>query len=162
MEIHDRPKLLYPSMVIAAIAVTIFSLLGIATITGVLPSAHSEMRDASLAGTQADYGSMTQEKLAAVCPSCGIVESIRVVQVNREAGDIGVAAGSNGIGRGNGRSIAMLTGNEIEKNTWKRTSYRIRVRMADNSIRTLFQRQAPAFSSGDRVKIVGGSLVLQS
>ena len=29
-----RPKLLYPAMVVAAIAVTLFSLLGIATMTG--------------------------------------------------------------------------------------------------------------------------------
>ena len=35
------PKLLYPSLVIAAISVTLFSLLGIATLTGYLPIAHS-------------------------------------------------------------------------------------------------------------------------
>ncbi len=41
METLNRPKLLYASMVIAAVAVTVFSLLGIATLTGALPYAHS-------------------------------------------------------------------------------------------------------------------------
>ena len=36
---ENRPKFLYPSMVIAAITVTVFSLLGIATLTGTLPLA---------------------------------------------------------------------------------------------------------------------------
>ncbi len=35
------PKLLYPALVVAAISVTLFSLLGIATLTGHLPIAHS-------------------------------------------------------------------------------------------------------------------------
>ena len=35
------PRLLYPSLVIAAISVSLFSLLGIATLTGYLPVAHS-------------------------------------------------------------------------------------------------------------------------
>ena len=36
-----KPKLLYPSLVIAAVAVTLFSLLGIATMTGILPQAQA-------------------------------------------------------------------------------------------------------------------------
>lgn len=174
MEILDRPKLLYPSMVIAAIAVTIFSLLGIATLTGALPFAHSEMREATAAGTQAESDRMTSKKLAAACPGCGTVESVRAVQVKGEGSGVGIVAGGiagallgNGIGQGAGRSVATVAGaaggayagNEIEKNTKKRISYRIRVRMSDGSIRTLHQSEAPGVSAGDRVKIVDGTIV---
>jgi len=43
--VDQRPKLLYPSLVIAAISVTLFSLLGIATLTGMLPIAHSNPQE---------------------------------------------------------------------------------------------------------------------
>ena len=179
MEILDHPKLLYPSMVIAAIAVTVFSLLGIATLTGALPFAHSEMREATAAGTQAesDHHHMTPNKLAAACPSCGTVESVRAVQVKGEGSGLGIVAGGiagallgNGIGQGAGRSVATVAGaaggayagNEIEKNTKKHISYRIRVRMSDGSIRTLHQSEAPGVSAGDHVKIIDGAIVQQS
>lgn len=179
MENHSRPKLLYPSMVIAAIAVTVFSLLGIATLTGALPFAHSQTGDVTAVegktGTEADRSA--PEKLASNCSNCGVVESVRAVEVKGQGSGIGVVAGGitgallgNGIGQGNGRTAATVlgaaggayAGNEIEKNTKKHTSYRIRVRMTDDSIRTLYQREAPGVSAGDRVKIVDGTVVQQS
>ena len=177
MEINNRPKLLYPSMVIAAIAVTVFSLLGIATLTGALPFAHSEtkgaMNDAALE-TNANDDYVPTKKIAAGCATCGVVESVRAVEVKGQGSGIGAVAGGitgallgNGIGQGNGRTAVTLlgaaggayAGNEIEKNTHKHTSYRIRVRMGDNSIRTLYQHEAPGVSTGDRVKIVDGAVV---
>lgn len=44
-----RSQLLYPALVIAAISVTLFSLLGIAALTGVMPSAHSNPQAAAVA-----------------------------------------------------------------------------------------------------------------
>ena len=175
---HHRPKLLYPSMVIAAIAVTVFSLLGIATLTGALPFAHSETKGAmgettAAANADEDYVSPAK-KLAAACASCGVVESVRAIEVKGQGSGVGAVAGGltgallgNGIGQGNGRTAVTVlgaaggayAGNEIEKNTKKHTSYRIRVRMGDNSIRTLYQREAPGVSNGDRVKIVDGNVV---
>ena len=182
MEIIDRPKLLYPSMVIAAIAVTVFSLLGIATLTGALPSAHSATSsgygiDEKTEGAKAMDDKMSVIKAAAACASCGVVESVHAVQVKGQGSGLGIVAGGiagallgNGIGQGAGRSVATVAGaaggayagNEIEKNTKKHTSYRIRVRMSDGSIRTLHQREAPGVSTGERVKIVDGTIVQQS
>ena len=173
MEANNRPKLLYPSMVIAAIAVTVFSLLGIATLTGALPFAHSETKGA-MADTaieaSADGNSGPAQKLAMTCANCGVVESVSAIEVKGQGSGIGaVAGGITGalLGKGNGRTAVTVlgaaggayAGNEIEKNTHKHTSYRIRVRMSDNSIRTLYQREAPGVSSGDRVKIVDGTVV---
>ena len=67
MEVLTRPKLLYPSMVIAAIAVTVFSLLGIATLTGALPFAHSETRSSGAqdpAGFAAEDASESESPLS--------------------------------------------------------------------------------------------------
>ncbi len=179
METYSRPKLLYPSMVIAAVAVTLFSLLGIATLTGALPFAHSQTGTGYGIDEQASNQQDASDKvpaghLAATCSNCGVVESVRAVEVKGQGSGIGAVAGGltgallgNGIGQGNGRTAATVlgaaggayAGNEIEKNTKKHTSYQIRVRMQDGSIRTLHQHQAPGVGSGDRVKIENGALV---
>ena len=61
-----------------------------------------------------------------------------------------------------GAAGGAYAGNEIEKNTKKRTSYRVRVRMADDSIRTLYQRDIPGFAPGDKVEVVDGAVVARS
>lgn len=195
MEADNRPKLLYPSMVIAAITVTVFSLLGIASLTGMLPIAHSETVDtpypaaALTAGDTPPAESKTAAEprvaergsrkpvVAAACRNCGTVESVRLVEVKGEGTGLGAVAGGvagallgNGMGRGNGRTAMTViggaggayVGNEIEKNTRKSTSYRIRVRMEDGSVRTLYQREAPGVAAGDRVRIVDGVAVQRS
>ena len=181
MSAQPHPKLLYPSMVIAAIAVTVFSLLGIATLTGALPFAHSETNTAqplALEETQAEAAeTRAKAKLAAVCSNCGVVESVRAIESKGDGSGIGAVAGGvtgallgNQVGGGNGRTIATVAGaaggayagNEIEKSTKKRISYRIRVRMADDSLRTVYQRAVPGVAPGDRVKIIDGSVVERS
>ena len=163
METFNRPKLLNPSMVIAAVAVTVFSLLGIATLTGALPFAHSQTssgygidEESNRAQTPGDK--LSPGQLATACTNCGVVESVQAIEVKGQGSGIGAVAGGltgallgNGIGRGNGRTATTIlgaaggayAGNEIEKNTRKHTSYQIRVRMQDGTIRTLHQRQTP-------------------
>ena len=179
---ENRPKYLYPSMVIAAITVTVFSLLGIATLTGTLPLAHSEagtpvaMVD-GFASKAAPDNSKRGVAMVAACHSCGIVESVRMVEVKGQGSGVGAVAGGiagallgNGVGQGNGRTAMTLlgagggayAGNEIEKNTHKSASYRIKVRMADGSLRTLYQREQPSVADGDHVKIIDGRAVQQS
>ncbi len=180
---QTRPKLLYPSMVIAAITVTVFSLLGIATLTGTLPLAHSEagVPVAAVDGGPASKGRSGNGKrdvaMASACRSCGTVESVRVVDVKGQGSGVGAVAGGiagallgNGIGNGNGRTAMTVlgagggayAGNEIEKNTHKSSSYRIKVRMTNGSTRTLYQREQPSVADGDHVKIVDGRAVQQS
>ena len=120
---------------------------------------------------------LDSKKIAFDCASCGTVESVRAVEVKAEGSGVGAVAGGlagallgNGIGHGNGRAVATIlggaggayAGNEIEKNTKKHTSYRIRVQMANGSIRTIYQRDVPGVAAGDRVKIVDGALVTLS
>lgn len=67
--------LLYPMMVIAAIAVIVFSILGIASVTGWMPSALS----GSVSGARP---AVTFE-----CGECGIIESVR--ELERSAASTG-------------------------------------------------------------------------
>ena len=183
-----RPKLLYPVMVIAAIAVTLFSLLGIATMTGLLPQAHSAAdsagnnmanRQETLAMSAADVPAGRHAGAIAPppCSSCGTVESINLVESKGQGSGIGAVVGGvagallgNTMGQGNGRTAMTLVGagggayagNEIEKNTHKTSSYRIRVRLENGGLRTVYQRNPPAVAVGDRVKVVNGAVIQQS
>lgn len=177
-----RPRLLYPSMVIAAITVTVFSLLGIASMTGILPLAHSEGISVTAAGSRQEARSSPVAAAPghaadAACHTCGIVEAVAQVETKGQGSGVGAVAGGvagaligNSFGRGNGRTALTLiggaggayAGNEIEKNVRKSTSYRIRVRLESGGLRTLYQNTPPAVTPGDRVRIVDGGLVRQS
>jgi hypothetical protein len=76
------PGILYPLMLIAAIAVIVFSVAGIATMMGWMPSALSS--DADPARAQPVPASrLAQPRVvtaAADCRDCGVVESVRAVE----------------------------------------------------------------------------------
>ncbi|MBY0269274.1 MAG: glycine zipper 2TM domain-containing protein [Burkholderiales bacterium] len=176
------PALLYPTLLIAGIAVIIVSVLGIAAMTGVLPQAQSQSVDERAGGgkegkaaanaSAKSPGSKTAPT-AARCADCGVVESVRAVEVKGEASGLGVVAGGvlggvlgNQVGGGSGRTAMTVVGagagayagNEVEKNMKKKVSYQIRVRMDDHSYRSFHSAQ-PDVGVGQRVKVRDGRLV---
>ena len=165
-------------MNIAAIAVIIASLVAVAAVTGIIPSAYSQKQDA-VQSQDRDAGQrdIRQERAraaqAATCAQCGEVESIRAVEVKGQASGIGAVAGGvtgavvgSQFGHGGGRTAlgvlgaagGAYAGHEIEKNVRKSTSWRVTVRMDDGSVRTLSQSTQPLFAVGDKVKVVNGAL----
>ncbi len=159
------PRKLHPLVAGAAVAVMIFSALGIAAITGALPGALSQKG--------ADSAQAPVEPRAAACPSCGTIESIRAVELKGEATGLGAVAGGVtgavvghqlGDGRGQdamtvlGAAGGALAGHEIEKNVRKHVVYRVTVKMDDGSFRTVSQASAPAFAVGDKVRVERGAL----
>ncbi len=107
------------------------------------------------------------------CSNCGNVESVRTIKQRAEGSGLGAAGGAviggllgNQIGGGTGRTIATaagaiggaVVGNQVEGNMKASTSYEIRVRLDDGSLRTFRQSNPPAWRSGDRVRIVKGRL----
>jgi outer membrane lipoprotein SlyB len=191
------PALLYPTLLIAGIAVIIVSMLGIAAMTGVLPQAQSQAVDARVAGGNdgktAAKAKTTDSKVASVnasaktsntkiappavvaarCTDCGVVDSVRAVEVKGEGSGLGAVAGGvlggvlgNQVGGGRGRTAMTVVGagagayagHEVEKNMKKSVSYEIRVRMDDNSYRT-FHAAQPDVGVGQRVKVRDGQLV---
>lgn len=188
--VRRMPALLYPTLLIAGIAVIIASMLGIAAMTGVLPRAQSqsvaqsaneraagggEGRAAAKTATGKNAGNKTAAPAvaAARCTDCGVVDSVRAVEVKGEGSGLGVVAGGvlggvlgNQIGGGSGRTAMTVVGagagayagNEVEKNMKKRVNYEIRVRMDDNTYRS-FQSTQPDVGVGQRVKVRDGQLV---
>ncbi len=173
---NQPPRLLYPSLVIAAIAVTIFSLLGIAGITGHLPGALAQV--AATAQAPSAEGMAPGDKLAAAaCAECGVVESVHAIETKGSGSGVGAVLGGVGgavlgnmIGAGNGRTAMTLigggagayAGNEIEKNGKRHTVWQTRVRMDNGTVRTITTHYQPEFGAGSKVKVVDGQLVARS
>ena len=158
-----------PLMNIAAIAVIIASLAAVGAVTGIIPSAQG--RDAAQAAAKQEVYKSTQ--VAAACPQCGVIESIRAIEVKGQASGVGAVAGGvtgavvgSQFGHGAGRTAlgvlgaagGAYAGHEIEKNIKKSTSWRIGVRMEDGSLRTVSQPTQPAFAVGEKVKVINGAL----
>lgn len=174
---RSRPSAL---MNIAAIAVIIASLVAVAAVTGVIPSAYSQKQDAlqtqdknKEAGQPGVQSERARAAQMAACAQCGVVETIRAVEVKGQASGVGAVAGGvagavvgSQFGHGNGRTAlgvlgaagGAYAGHEIEKNVRKSTGWRVSVRMDDGSMRTLSQSAQPAFAVGDKVKVVNGAL----
>ncbi|HYC47278.1 MAG TPA: hypothetical protein VED01_17520 [Burkholderiales bacterium] len=74
----ERTGLLYPMMVIAAIAVIVFSILGIATVMGWLPS--GLIGRAQAAVTQSQEFDTAHSDVTFGCTECGVIESMRELE----------------------------------------------------------------------------------
>jgi outer membrane lipoprotein SlyB len=169
----------HPLILAAAASVISFSLLGVGTLSGLIPSAYSSNPDPVQKRRTADEslasGSDATRKTAArsACTNCGFVDAIRTVQVDGKASGLGAVAGGvtgavvgNQIGSGHGRDAMTLlggvggafAGNSIEKNITRHTVYRVTVRMDDGSFRTVSQAHEPAVGIGSKVRIINGSL----
>jgi len=188
------PTRLHPLLAIAALAVIVFSIVGVAAIFGKIPGAESRTGESlaqntipsagysnpSLPSTRAQTQPLAQAQAPLPapapmpCANCGVIESIRVANVQGQASGVGAVAGGvaggllgNQIGRGNGRTVATIAGaaggayagNAIEKNMKKHTVYRVKLRMEDGRLRTLSQREAPAYAVGDRVRVANGRII---
>lgn len=107
------------------------------------------------------------------CSDCGNVESIRTIRERAEGSGLGAAGGAvlggllgSQIGDGSGKKIATVAGavggavvgNQVEGNTRATTSYEIKVRLDDGTARTFRQDTPPQWRTGQRVKVVNGSL----
>jgi outer membrane lipoprotein SlyB len=206
----------HPLLLIAALAVVLFCLVGTAAILGWLPSsvggnAERQLSEAdrlALAATlpqdpapnyaaapvtpaPAPAQALAPAPVAAPvkeskptqvasaendrnwCSNCGNVESVRTITTRAEGSGLGAAGGAvvggllgNQIGGGSGRQLATVAGaiggavagNQIEGNMKATTSYEIRVRLDDGTLRTFRQNSQPQWRSGDRVRIVKGRL----
>jgi outer membrane lipoprotein SlyB len=188
----EQHKRMSPLAAGAAVSVIVFSMVGVAAMTGLLPSANSQKGSevpqvASAQPERKVERPVPVERSAQVerstraagqtCTGCGTVEAIRTVEVKGEASGLGAVAGGvtgaivgNQIGNGRGQTaMAVLgaaggayAGHEIEKNVKKRYSYRVTVRMDDGSYRTVSQASAPTVGVGSKVRVSDGVLVARS
>lgn len=182
---EKRNGILYPMMLIAAVAVIIFSVVGIATMTGLMPSARSGSDQAAAGATAAGARhssaavpaeKTTKPRLAAGanCADCGVVESIRAVESKGQGSGLGAVAGGvvggilgNQVGGGSGRTAMTVVGagagayagHEVEKNMNKSVRYQVRVRMNDGAVRTFYEATQPALAVGQKVRVTERGVV---
>lgn len=164
----------HPITIAAGVGVLLFSLLGAATLTGMLPSAFTRSADAVAQADPRTTGRTAPQRgpLQAPCANCGVIESISAVSVKGKTSGLGAVAGGvaggvlgHQIGRGDTRTLMTLggatggafAGDAIEGQMKKHSAWRVGVRLDDGSLRTLSQSAAPPFAVGDRVRIVNGS-----
>ncbi len=181
-------KPMHPLTVGAAIAIILFCAAGVAAIMGWIPTTIGKSgEDASPSQTvksppatpaaarpRAEPARPARTvTAAAVCPDCGIVESVREVQTQGNASGVGAVGGAvvggvvgNQVGGGRGRDAmtvlgavgGALAGNQIEKNMKSTKSYAITVRLEDGTTRVLHEASLPTWRPGDKVRIVDGRL----
>jgi outer membrane lipoprotein SlyB len=115
----------------------------------------------------------SKSQLSNLCKDCAWVSSVRSEERKGEASGLGVIGGAvvggllgNQVGDGDGKKIATVVGavggavagNEIEKRVKKTVSYEIVVRLDDGTTRAFTEENAPAWRSGDKVRIVNGRI----
>lgn len=182
--LEKRSGILYPMMLIAAVSVIIFSVVGIATMTGLIPNARSggdPAASAPASGSRqpadtASSAKSTRPRLAAGanCADCGVVESIRAVESKGQGSGLGAVAGGvvggilgNQVGGGSGRAAMTVVGagagayagHEVEKNMNKSVRYQVRVRMNDGAVRTFYEATQPALAVGQKVRVTERGVV---
>ncbi|MBI3776790.1 MAG: glycine zipper 2TM domain-containing protein [Gammaproteobacteria bacterium] len=174
----------HPLIIAAAVALILFSVVGIGVMTGLIPTANSKSNVAAKTATTAEPSAPVaasksetvtkKAELAPVCANCGVVQSVRVVEKASEASGLGAIAGGitgavvgHQVGEGQGKSLATVVaavggavaGNKIEQNMHKTRSINVNVRMEDGATRTVRLDNDPGLLVGDKVKIVDGALV---
>ncbi|WP_454675989.1 glycine zipper 2TM domain-containing protein [Achromobacter marplatensis] len=208
--IENPRRGLHPLVAAAAIAVIVMCAVGVAAVLGWLPSPSANPHaDAPVAGAGPESANLAPAPQAAVppapapaqtgrpasaaaprpaapapaqqaCQSCGVVESVRQVQVpvkdnsDHLVGTIGggVVGGvvGNQFGGGSGKTAltvlgavgGALAGREVERNIRQQqtvTHYELTVRMGDGSARQFRSAQPFAFASGDRVRVENNQLL---
>lgn len=110
---------------------------------------------------------------SATCAECGVIESVRAVEAKGQGSGLGAVGGAvvggllgNQVGAGRGKDVMTvvgavgggLAGNEVEKRVKASTHYEITVRLDDGSSRVISETAQPAWHTGDKVKIVNGTI----
>lgn len=151
---HNIPVKINPLVIVAVVSVIIFSLVGIAAMTGQMPVVNSDISVPAVRGEVSGIkpnitpiimekrASAQQMKRANPCVDCGVVDSIIVNDVNGDGGGAGT-----------------VSGREFEKNINKPAAYQVKVRMDDGTDRVISQHDQPVFDPGEKVKIINGIVV---
>ena len=163
-----------PLMWIASIAIVLFSGVGIAAFMGWLPTSYGEQNTEKIeiADKVAPHSNQPVPSKA-ICADCGVIESIQIINDEKEASGVGLVGGAvvggllgHQVGGGRGKDVATVVGalggafagNAIEKKTGSTRHYVITVRLDDGSSRAFNEADPPAWRPGDHVRVIDGSI----
>lgn len=140
------------------------------------PARPREPRRIAAGETKNEAAKPGDKPAARICPNCGVVESVNVVEVEGEGTGLGAIAGGvaggilgHQIGQGRGNTVATIAGvaggayagHEVEKRVKKTKRYDIQVRMDDGTTRLIQQQTDPALGIGQKVRIENGAIVAE-
>jgi outer membrane lipoprotein SlyB len=153
---------IHPLTAGAAASIIVFSMVGIAAITGYLPSSKAEKSEVAAA---------TAKPAETACAECGVVVSVKQIEVKGKGTGFGAVAGGvagavvgheitdgKDLGTLVGAAGGALAGHEIERHARTTKRYQIEVRMSDGSVKTVTSSTKPAWKAGDRVRLQNGKL----
>lgn len=174
--VETKNKILKPLIAAAALSVATFSSIGVAAITGHLQIANSNLnpfassrvyrtQSAEAIVVQATHQGLTRHAGQVVadgqpldfrpgkrvparkveCESCGVIHSIQAQEVEEDT----FLTSAPGI-----RQVSLQGGPPVIDR-----SFVVTVRMGDGSVRTILENQRPAFSIGERVQLLNGTVI---
>jgi len=164
----------------AGVAVILFCAAGIAAFMGWIPTSmggtsNSAMLDKHSANTAKPVAKRAPAPARAKCAECGVIESMREIDVRGDGTGLGAVGGAvvggvlgHQVGSGRGNDVATVlgavggavAGNQIEKRARSTKSFEITVRFDDGSSRVINEPNPPTWRTGDKVKVING--VIQS
>ena len=179
---------LHPLLTAAAISITVFSAVGVASLTGLLPDSIGSQKEAAPLEIPQDTAKLIEPAIAhpAARPAVAkpmkkvvqpgnlaIVQAVREVKQPGEhtamgpiAGGVAGAVVGSQIGGGNGKKVmtvlgalgGAMAGKHIEKQARGTTRWEVEVRHDSGMQETVLSDVAPSFNPGDRVRVVDGRL----
>jgi outer membrane lipoprotein SlyB len=153
---------IHPLVAGAAVSVILLSGVGIAAITGVLPTSSAKI----------DAGESAPAAAKKECATCGVVIDVKLVEQKGEGTGLGAVVGGVAgavVGReiSDGRDVGTvvgaaggaIAGHQIERHARTTKHYQVQVRMADGSVKNVRYSARPAWKAGDKVRLQDGKLV---
>ena len=93
----------------------------------------------------------------AVCPDCGVVDSILPGRAKPTAPNGMTHASAAEI---NGASILRVAGNAVQlQNGSRPVGFVVTVHMENGTVRTIYESERPSFDIGERIKLVNGAVI---
>lgn len=172
---------IHPLMMVAGVAVILFSAAGVAAIMGWMPVTFGHNSETAeqfkLSGNATARKGLGQVAHSAPekvrCTECGVIESVQQVENRGEGSGMGAVGGAvvggllgHQVGGGRGKDVmtvvgavgGAVAGNQIEKHVKSTTSYAITVRFDNGSSRVFSAENAPSWKSGDKVKVINDTI----
>ena len=140
-----------PLVIIAVVSLIIFSIVGIAAITGQMTAVNSESSGLAASPEEKSIkpnitpifvgkrASAPKVERSKPCANCAVVDSIIVNEVKEDGGGVSMVPGS-------------VAGGQIAATP----AYLVKVHMDDGTYRVVSQQDQPVFHVGEKVKIVDG------
>jgi hypothetical protein len=132
------------TLLMTGIAVILFATAGFARIVGWGPNSTDDSGDILALEQTAPVPATSETRVKPRCPECGVIVSMREIEVLNEDSGPGATGG-------------VVAGNPGETRVESTRSYEITVRLADGSSRVIIDAKPASWRPGERVIVIDGA-----